>query len=80
MRVTSADSETEYRMRGGSYVMAFKANGGTLDVQVRVEEGVFVSAKQYSEDFVEVADLGRAVCKFVVTGAGKLNVYGGINV
>lgn len=79
MRITSADATREFTMSGGSFAMAFKASGGTLAIEVMVDEGEYVTAKTYSDDFVEVADLGRAVCRFVITGAGKLNIYGGIN-
>ncbi|WP_286694080.1 hypothetical protein [Spongiibacter sp. UBA1325] len=79
MRITNADAAKEFTMSGGSFAMAFKANGGTLKVEVMVDEGEYVTAKTYSDDAVDVADFGRAVCRFVVTGAGKLNIYGGIN-
>lgn len=73
-------NEKDFEMQGGSYTFAFKANGGTCEIQVKVEEGVYIPIEPAaSTDFVKTADLGDAVCRFVVTGSGKLAVYGGIN-
>lgn len=77
LTLTSADSAKEFTMKG-KHPIAFQANGGTLQIKMKVEDGVFVNVGDLiTEDYAAVGEFGNAVLKFEITGAGKMAYYGG---
>lgn len=77
LTLTSADSAKEFTMRG-RHPIAFKANGGTLQIKIKVSEGNFINlGDQITDDYSCVGDFGNAVLKFEITGGGEMAYYGG---
>ncbi len=77
LTLTSADSAKEFTMKG-KHPIAFQANGGTLQIKIKVEDGVFVNlGEQVNQDYATVGDFGNAILKFEITGGGKMAYYGG---
>jgi hypothetical protein len=77
LTLTSADSAEEFTMKG-KHPIAFQANGGTLQIKIKVEDGVFVNlGEQVNQDYATVGDFGNAILKFEITGGGKMAYYGG---
>lgn len=77
LTLTSAESATEFTMKG-KHPIAFQANGGTLQIKIKVEDGVFVNlGEQVNQDYATVGDFGNAILKFEITGGGKMAYYGG---
>lgn len=77
LTLTSADSAKEFTMKG-KHPIAFQANGGTLQIKIKVDDNTFVNLGDLiNEDYASVGEFGNAVLKFEITGAGKMAYYGG---
>lgn len=77
LTLTSADSAKEFTMKG-KHPIAFQANGGTLQIKMKVEDGVFVNLGELvTQDYATVGEFGNAILKFEITGGGKMTYYGG---
>lgn len=77
LTLTSADSSKEFTMKG-KHPIAFQANGGTLQIKMKVSDGVFVNMGELiTEDYTSVGEFGNAVLKFEITGGGLMAYYGG---
>lgn len=78
LTLTSADSAKEFTMKG-RHPIAFQANGGTLQIKIKVDDGAFVNlGEKITKDCATVGDFGNSILKFEITGGGKMTYYGGL--
>lgn len=78
MKLLTAQNSTDEIQMQGEHLLAFKANTGALQIQIKVDDGVFIPLEDSkTADFSNYADFKDAVLKFEITGDAKLVIYGG---
>jgi len=68
-------TRTFEHFKGQERVLTVQANGGTVQVQVEHESGVWITSDTISADIVSVITFGHALVRIVPSGGATYEVH-----